>query len=234
MDETTGIQTAKFDLIVETSKLLDVIQAISPKKISRKKINEWLHYHIRQTGKTYDVKGMLIGYKGQPGGSGSQHIWNLDATNASIEIKELLGELNARAKALVTAQSQQVSNHNQGQNAKLDWNGLFFRSEAEIRIAKALDLKGIMFFPNSRCRLTNRKGHKDVIEVDFLVFFQGKVGILEVDGKEYHLSAASDHKRDRLFQRQGLLVSRFTGEECLNHPDLVVDEFCELLISSRT
>jgi very-short-patch-repair endonuclease len=105
-------------------------------------------------------------------------------------------------------------------------------SPAELKIAEALDNNHILFFPNSRGRVSDRYQQRKPIEVDFLIIYQGKVGILEVDGATYHPSAAKDHQRDRLFMRQGVLCSRFDAGECMNNPQGVVEEFLELLVSS--
>ncbi len=115
------------------------------------------------------------------------------------------------------------------ENAPLEWNGLFLRSRAELKIAEALDQANVLFFPNSRCRVSDRDNQRNTIEVDFLIIHQGKIGILEVDGATYHKSAATDHKRDRLFMRQGIMCSRFDAGECMVNPQNIVEEFLELL-----
>jgi very-short-patch-repair endonuclease len=61
----------------------------------------------------------------------------------------------------------------------------------------------------------------------------GKFGILEVDGRPYHQTAADDHERDRLFKRYGIrVIERFDATRCWNEPDKVVQEFLEILSSS--
>jgi very-short-patch-repair endonuclease len=60
------------------------------------------------------------------------------------------------------------------------------------------------------------------------VFYQGRTRILEVDGREYHQDRDKDYKRDRMFDREGLVTTRFSASECLNNPDEVVAEFLEL------
>ncbi len=61
--------------------------------------------------------------------------------------------------------------NNQGQNAALEWNGLFFRSPGEAAIAEALDNYGVPFFPNTRCRVPGYNNQQKTIEVDFLLVY---------------------------------------------------------------
>jgi very-short-patch-repair endonuclease len=91
-----------------------------------------------------------------------------------------------------------------------------------------LEKRGVLFFANAKCRIRNRLGKVETKEADFLVFYQGETRILEVDGKEYHQDRDKDYRRDRLFDREGLVTSRFSAKECLDNPDEVVDEFLEL------
>jgi uncharacterized protein YjbI with pentapeptide repeats len=107
------------------------------------------------------------------------------------------------------------------------WNYFYFRSPAEVEIAKALDRAGVLFYPNNKCRLAADQVNK---ESDFLVFHAGKFGILEVDGRTYHKIAADDHERDRLFKRYGIrVIERFDANRCSNEPDEVVRQFLEIL-----
>ncbi len=118
---------------------------------------------------------------------------------------------------------------NQGINAPHEWKGFYFRSKSEIKIAEALDRANVLFYPNSKARL-NKAGVRINKESDFLVFQAGKFGILEVDGRPYHQTAADDHERDRLFKRYGIrVIERFDASRCWNEADKVVQEFLEIL-----
>jgi uncharacterized protein YjbI with pentapeptide repeats len=155
--------------------------------------------------------------------------------------EELQGEnqiLTERVKLLeaqlekqkLTENINQASN--QGIKATHQWNGFYFRSKTEIKIAEALDRTGVLFYPNSKARL-NQSEVRVNKESDFLVFQVGKFGILEVDGRPYHQTAADDHERDRLFKRYGIrVIERFDATRCWNEPDKVVQEFLEILSSS--
>jgi uncharacterized protein YjbI with pentapeptide repeats len=118
---------------------------------------------------------------------------------------------------------------NQGINAPHEWKGFYFRSKTEIKIAEALDCANVLFYPNSKARL-NKAGVRINKESDFLVFQAGKFGILEVDGRPYHQTAADDHERDRLFKRYGIrVIERFDANRCWKEADKVVQEFLEIL-----
>ncbi len=108
------------------------------------------------------------------------------------------------------------------------WQNLRFRSETERRIARALELTGVLFFPNCMARLTTEEGRANR-EPDFLVCDRGKWGILEVDGIAFHQAAAMDHKRDRAFRLYGMRVERFPASECYNDAPKVVERFLKAL-----
>lgn len=225
---TQKLQTTPKEIECNTGQLLDLLTIIFPQQ-NRQKINQHLYRNYRDRSKALDIKGMVIRYAGQPKGLSTQHHWTVNISGASEELKQKFAEFQKRSRSIIPTSAPQ---HNQGQNAALEWNGLFFRSRAEVQIAEALDRHNLLFFPNARCRITDRNERKDVVEVDFLVVGFGRMGLLEVDGATYHASAASDHQRDRLFMRQGILCSRFTAAECLNNPEQVVEEFLELLMGS--
>jgi hypothetical protein len=126
--------------------------------------------------------------------------------------------------------------HNQdadGAHAKT-WMNLRFGSESEVRVAKVLDQRGVLYFPNCKGRLNTPQGRANR-KPDFLICYQGKWGILEVDGEWYHppSRAAQDHDRDRLFQMHGVrLTQHYTAKDCFDAPHKVVDGFLKLLANS--
>jgi hypothetical protein len=114
------------------------------------------------------------------------------------------------------------------------WKGFRFRSQTEGRIAEELDRRKVLFFPNCKARLGFRE--RENREPDFLVCYEGKWGILEVDGPDSHppSRAAEDHERDRLFKQHGILfVEHFDASECWENADGVVKKFLELLKKQR-
>jgi hypothetical protein len=159
-----AIQATPKEFILPTGKLLDLLIPIllitSQKKPERKKVNEYIYRSWRNPNKTNVIEGIKITYKGQSGGLGSQHEWRVDITGASDRLKKVFEEFQRSSRLPVPVQPPQ---HNQGQNGTFEWNGLFFRSPAEVEIAKVLDRQSILFFPNSRCRVPTRNNHQDTI-----------------------------------------------------------------------
>ena len=206
--------------------MMPILSVLRPDIVcTRKRLNQFTYKQWRNPKKPIVIEGLKIIYHGQPEGVGTQHHWRIDAGNASERLRKIFEQSQRGGRLPVVVSPPR---DNQGQNATHEWNGLFFRSPAEMEIAKELDSRGILFFPNIRGRVPSRDNRQDSIEVDFLIFYNRQPGLLEVDGAIYHPSAANDHKRDRLFQRQGILCSRFAATECMANPAAVVDEFLEL------
>jgi len=109
---------------------------------------------------------------------------------------------------------------------EIDWNGFCFHSDAQVKIAETLDRTSALFIPNSQLRLTTPAGRQNQ-KAQFLVFHQGKLGILEVDGPE---DAAADEAVDILAINSGIcLVKHYDATRCSEQPDLVVQEFLAIL-----
>ncbi|MDM3858167.1 MAG: pentapeptide repeat-containing protein [Aphanizomenon gracile PMC649.10] len=110
------------------------------------------------------------------------------------------------------------------------WENLRFRSKTEIKIAEALDRTGVLFVPNSLARLNTSKGRENK-EADFLICYNGKWGVLEVDGP-FHTAErrVEEQERERIFKKNGIkVVERFDSERCYNNPDEVVQEFFKMI-----
>jgi hypothetical protein len=105
------------------------------------------------------------------------------------------------------------------------WNNLRFRCEEQVKIAEALDRANIFFFPNSQARLTTPEGRQNQ-EPDFLIFHQGKLGILQI----CHADTEKDEERDRDFASAGICTIYYCeAHRCSQEADRVVQEFLELL-----
>jgi hypothetical protein len=107
------------------------------------------------------------------------------------------------------------------------WNGCFFRSKPEVKIAEAFEKKSIAFISNGRGRF-NKENSRATFEPDFVVFYNGKVGILEVDGEKYHpdLLKEDSDKRDQTFNDSGIsIVKHYDSEICKKSPEKVVSDF---------
>ncbi|NEQ23591.1 MAG: DUF3102 domain-containing protein [Microcoleus sp. SIO2G3] len=140
--------------------------------------------------------------------------------NQKYEIKDFNGDIEPTRNV-----------HNQGIGARYTWENLRFRSKEEVEIAEALERAGVLFSPNCKVRLNTPEG-RDNEEPDFLVCYNGKLGILEVDGEPWHPAsrAVHDHQRDRLFKVHGIrVVEHYDAKRCSEQPDLVVQEFLEIL-----
>lgn len=122
------------------------------------------------------------------------------------------------------------SNRENGENYRtILWKGMVFRSNTEVRIAKALDHAGVFFLPPTKSRL-NVARTRQSREIDFLVFYEGQWGMLEVDGP-WH-SAANDEARDELMRASGIdrqRIQRFDSDRCYRDSSGVVAEFLDNL-----
>ncbi|HLO84744.1 MAG TPA: pentapeptide repeat-containing protein [Nostocaceae cyanobacterium] len=111
-----------------------------------------------------------------------------------------------------------------------NWEKLRFRSKTEIKIAEALDRAGVLFLPNSLARLTTSNGRANK-EADFLICYNGKWGILEVDGPHHTAERrVEEQERERIFKKNGIkVVERFDAARCYQNPDEVVQEFFKMI-----
>jgi very-short-patch-repair endonuclease len=88
----------------------------------------------------------------------------------------------------------------------------------------------LLFVPNSLARLTTPKGRENK-EADFLICYNGKWGVLEVDGL-FHTAErrVEEQERERIFKKTGIkVVERFDAQRCYNNPDEVVQEFFKMI-----
>jgi hypothetical protein len=114
--------------------------------------------------------------------------------------------------------------HSNSESSSHFWNGWQFRSQAEVKIAEALDRAGVLFFPNATARLTTPEGRKNQTP-HFLVCSEGKLGILVVEGVE-----EDEAETDRLLQTQGIhIIHHYPVTQCTEDSDWVVLEFLQAL-----
>jgi len=105
------------------------------------------------------------------------------------------------------------------------WDGMVFRSQAELRLARAFDEHAVWFIPNARGRVGI--GPRRVTrELDLLVNVDGWWIGIEVDGAAFHPArrAVDNHRRDRLFRAHGLWVEHYDGDEAYSDPHRIVAE----------
>jgi hypothetical protein len=136
-----------------------------------------------------------------------------------------------RDELLEIARGRAVHNQAAADNRVRLWNSLRFRSLTETRIAEALDAAGVLYLPNCIARISGPSGRVNR-EPDFLVCKDGRWGILEVDGEEFHPPSRTtqDHERDRLFKAYGVrVVEHFDATDCYTTPKQVVSKFLAIL-----
>lgn len=136
-----------------------------------------------------------------------------------------------REELLEIVRGRGVHNQAADHSVAKTWRNLRFRSEAEVRIAQALDEAGVLFFPNCKGRASTPSGRQNR-EPDFLICYGGRWGILEVDGEPFHppTRTVEDHERDRIFKGHGIkLVEHYDATRCYQDPKDVVASFLELL-----
>ncbi|MCT7959042.1 pentapeptide repeat-containing protein [Laspinema palackyanum] len=111
--------------------------------------------------------------------------------------------------------------HSSSESVTHSWNGWQFRSQAEVKIAEALDRAGVLFFPNATARLTTPDAKQNQ-PPHFLVCSEGKLGILVVDGEE------DEAETSRLLQSQGIrIIHHYPVTECTEESDRIVLEFLQ-------
>lgn len=71
--------------------------------------------------------------------------------------------------------------------------------------------------------------------VDFFIEILGHKYAVEIDGHDFHSTKeqrASDYKRERYLQRQGIIVVRFMGTEAFQEPYACVDDLAEIIMAN--
>lgn len=118
-------------------------------------------------------------------------------------------------------------------NNKISFQGLNFRSQAEIKIYEALLRKGLLVMPLPVMVMGVKEKYK---EPDFVVCYNGRIGILDVQGKQWHPpeTAATEHEKRREFLKLGVsLYEIFDARRCYQDPDSVVDDFIQAFTQLR-
>ncbi|MEG3846071.1 pentapeptide repeat-containing protein [Microcoleus sp. herbarium19] len=152
---------------------------------------------------------------------------NLSESDSSADLQgAIISDYNTVSDGIIKPEDA----HNQGILSAIKeriyyWNDLRFRCEEEVKIAEALDRTNTLFFPNSKARLTTPAGRQNQ-EPDFLIFHQGKWGILEI----WHPDTQKDETRDRQFASHGIRIIHYCdANRCTEEPDRIVQEFLDLL-----
>ncbi|MCL1471169.1 pentapeptide repeat-containing protein [Argonema antarcticum] len=139
---------------------------------------------------------------------------------------------NSPEEIIESEEEDNQQTHSNSQEKIYLWNDLHFYYEEQIKIAEALDRANIFFFPNAKARLTTPEGRQNQ-EPNFLIFHQGKWGILELshpDRAKAEERVAKRVARHRLFETHGIRIIHYCDcNRCNEEPDRVVQEFLEIL-----
>lgn len=226
-------------LELRTSLLLNCLQALVPNAAgsqNRKRLSASLASRAR-IGMYLEVNANLhLAYADQRDGRGSQHWWRLFFDDSNREVVERAA--SSTALAVGTQQPrEEVRRGRQGAPA-MCWNGMYFRSNAEIAVAKVLQAAGVLFFANSQGSASVKDmpiakgahGLVERLETDFLVFRGGQCICLEIDGRQHQQSehAFRDYAKERVLLRERIPTVRFPAQDCLARPAEVVSELLTL------
>jgi hypothetical protein len=226
-------------LELRTSNTLDCLQALVPNAAgqhNRKRLSASLASRAR-LGMYLEINEKLhLAYADQRDGRGSQHWWRLFFDDSLREAVERAA--SSTALAIGTQRRQEETRHTGQGTPSLCWSGMYFRSQAELMIAKALQKRGVLFFANSQGTASlkdlpvtmDAHGMVERLEADFLVFRAGRCICLEVDGRQHQQSehAFRDYAKERVLLREQIPTVRFPAQECLVRPEQVVTEFLNL------
>ncbi|MGC1306612.1 MAG: hypothetical protein WA885_05235 [Phormidesmis sp.] len=149
---------------------------------------------------------------------------------------------SSTALAIGTKQRQEDARHTSQGTPPICWSGMYFRSNAELMIAKVLQQRGVLFFANSQGTASlkglpvtmDAHGMVERLEADFLVFLNGQCICLEVDGRQHQQTehAYRDFAKERVLLREKIPTVRFPAQECLVRPGEVITEFLTLFATS--
>ncbi len=196
------------------------LQSVFKRYLRRNQVN--LHHHqvieVNLTGKTLSRANL----------TGAKLFTNLGVDSCQRDShKSILPDNNTNSSEEII-QSEEEDNqqtHSNSQEKIYLWNDLHFYYEEQIKIAEALDRANIFFFPNAKARLTTPEGRQNQ-EPNFLIFHQGKWGILELS----HPNKAKAEDRDRLFETHGIRIIHYCDcNRCNEEPDRIVQEFLDIL-----
>lgn len=228
-----------YKLEIRTTDLLTLLENLYPhnfKKVgkgARNKINKWFYYRSRPGFYFEFSAGLHLAYADQRDGHGTQHYWRLFFDDA---LKERIENISKQVAIVVATGEEKKTEPKDYYQGLKEYYGMYFRSDAEIAIAEALVDAKVLFFANARGYVSGERSPVSAskitgrLELDFLVFKNGKCICLEVDGSQHNTKGKieRDYVRDRLILKEGIPTVRFTAKECFNQPKRVVEEFLGL------
>jgi hypothetical protein len=195
-------------LELQTRKVLDILLGVFPTDKTRKQVNDWLYRNSKPGFNTPlgQKADLHLVYGDQRDGHGTAHWWRLYyGDRLQSQIEAIL-----QGTALTTTSQTPSNQANSGVRAPYEWGGMYFRSKVEIRIAEELEKRGVTFFANARGRYSldgspvAAQYLNGRVEVDFLVFHQGKCVVLQIDGPQHNGDRSRDYAGDRVLLREGI------------------------------
>lgn len=108
---------------------------------------------------------------------------------------------------------------------KISKYGLNFRSKTEIKMYEHLVARGLFILP---LLVAVMGSHRIRREPDFVIAYDGRIGVLEIHGEAWHPPETyeKEAERRRSMRNLGVAVYEvFSAKRCWNEPDTVVDEF---------
>jgi hypothetical protein len=228
-------------LELQTGRVLDILiqlfQHQLPKNRSeaRNKIKNWLYNRARPGCYLELGQHFHIAYGHQKDGRNTQHYWRLFFDDT---LKKTIETIVNSSAMVINPQKTTTDDDNSrnGNEGLKEWGGMYFRSEAEIRLAEELNHRGLMFFANVRGMVNtasspiSKNQTTGRLEIDFFVFDGGKCFSIEVDGNHHQQigQVNRDYARDRLLLKEQIPTARFTANECYQQPEQVVSEIIAL------
>ncbi|MBC6475957.1 MAG: hypothetical protein GDA48_26700 [Hormoscilla sp. GM102CHS1] len=223
--KSTGYQP---DYLKQTGyKLWDLLTDAFGEKVKKKNLQSVLKRYLRRNQLTLH-RNQVIGVNLN---CATLHEANLSARFAVGESD--LYQSNSQGATIpndntrsgAESSSDEEENHQEVQfhseERVYDWNGLQLRTDAEVKIAQALDRASVIFSPNPQLRLTTPEGRLNQ-QPNFAIFHQGKLGILLIDPVPQHPDVG---KTSQSIQ----IVQHYHPNRCREEPDRVVQEFLAIL-----
>jgi uncharacterized protein YjbI with pentapeptide repeats len=216
--KTTGYQ---YDYIKATGyELWKLLSQVFGEKVKRDNLKSVLKRYLRKSQVNLQ-RNLTI----------EVNLSGANLSGANLSGARLFANLNeadygqADLDKIITAESETELSNSENE---IDWNGFCFHSDAQVKIAEILDRTSTLFIPNSQLRLATPAGRQNQ-QADFLIFHQNKLGILKIDSELSHQNTTKDEKCGLLIDSGITLVKHYDATRCSEQPDIVVQEFLEIL-----
>ena len=216
--KTTGYQ---YDYIKATGyELWKLLSQVFGEKVKRDNLKSVLKRYLRRTQVNLQ-RNLTI----------EVNLSGANLSGANLSGARLFANLNeadygqADLDKIITAGTETELSNSENE---IDWNGFCFHSDAQVKIAEILDRTSTLFIPNSQLRLATPAGRQNQ-QADFLIFHQNKLGILKIDSELSHPNATEDEICGLLIDSGISLVKHYDATRCSEQPDIVVQEFLEIL-----